>query len=189
MSAHLQKASGAPNKEEVNQFSLLHLASVYEWQSQKLLKRAPNKSRVAAAAGEFRQVEYQSALRFVSTLKQPPTQRERELRSFAHDVMTPDHDRQFRELAAFLPTALLRNEGGALRIFDIGEIDDNVRVSAHAYGNDHQLSIEHDMTQFVWNGHMRCLFPTAVTTPDNWKTWANNAGPVFNYACNSWSVD
>ena len=116
LSAHLQKALGEPNKEESNQCVVLHVAGAHEWRSQNCPRRVPNKSRVNSVAGELRQVEYQSAIRFVSTVKKPRTQREHELWSVAHDVMTPNHDRQFRELPAFLATGLLRN-GEVLRIF------------------------------------------------------------------------
>ena len=138
-------------------------------------------------AGEFRQLEYQNALRFVSTVKKPQTQREHELWSVAHDVMTPNHDRQFRELSAFLPTCLLRNEE-VLRIYDIEECDGKIRANAHVYGKEHHSSIEQDLTLCVWNGHMRCLFPTSITAADNWKTWASYVDTVFSYEWEEWSV-
>ena len=188
LSNHLQKALGEPNKDETNQCVLLRLAGAFEWKSQNCPKRVPNRSRVNVVASECRQLEYQSALRFLGTLKTPQTQREHELWSVAHDAMTPNHDRQFRELAAFLPTALLRN-GEVLRIYDIDESDGRIRISAHVYGEDRQGSIEHDLALCVWNGHMRCLFPTAIATLEHWKMWAPRADSVFSYEWKGWSAE
>ena len=120
--SHLQKALGEPNKEETNQCVMLHLAGAYEWKSQNCPNRVPSKSRINVVSSEFRQLEYRSALRFVSTVEKPQSQREHELWSVAHDAVTPNHDRRFRELSTFLSTSLLRNDE-VLRIFDIEECD------------------------------------------------------------------
>ena len=65
--------------------------------------------------------------------------------------------RQFRELSASPPTALLRADAEVLRIYDIEEIDGNLSANAHVYGSNRQSLIEHDMALCVWNGHMRCF--------------------------------
>ena len=85
---------------------------------------------------EFRQIEYQSSLRFPASLpnKKPSTQREHEIWCVAHDVATPISDRRFRELYAFLATVKLRDEGDAIRSFDIEQWEGETRAQAHVSG-------------------------------------------------------
>ena len=62
-------------------------------------------------------------------------------------------------------------------------------MNMHVYGEEHNASIERDLTLCVWNGHMRCLFPTAVTTTDNWISWTSHIDTVFNYEWKGWDKD
>ena len=66
-----------------------------------------------------------------SEIKKPPIQRDRELRSVSHDVIPPNQDSQFRELAEFRPTEFLRTTREAIRIFDIEEVGGIGSINAH----------------------------------------------------------
>ena len=160
-----QKALRAPAREENNQCVLLHLAAVGEWRNQGRPKRAPRKTRVSALASHFRQYGYQQARSFVTHIKKPSSQREYELWSVAHYAMMANHDRQFREIPAFLTGILNLGKCATLRIFEIEDSTHGGIVTVHQMGPTTDNPVEQDMALVAHKGHMGMLLTTTETTP------------------------
>ena len=183
-----QKALRTPNREETNQCVLLHLAASGEWKGQGRPKRSPRKSRVDAFATHLRQYEYQQASAFVTKVKHPRTQREYELWSAAHDAMMANHDRQFREIPAFLTGIVNVGKCNVLRVFEIEDSPQGTSVVAHKFGEGENNKVNDDMALCVYNGHMRMLLPTAETTEGEWENWQTQVTTVYEYGWTSWET-
>ena len=178
LSAQVQKDARAPIKEEAIRCVLLHLEAVFGWKPRNSSKNGTIRSTSNLADGAPRQVGYKSALRFVSEIKKPSAQREHDPLSVTHDVMTPNHGHQFREMPDRLPNAFLRTADDVMRIFDIEDSGGGIMANSHGYGEDRNSTTEQDLVLCVWGGRFRFLLPTAIDTSD---TWANSVGTVSKY--------
>ena len=183
-----QKELRTPNREENNQCVLLHLAAAGEWEGQGCPKRPPHKSRVDALATHLRQYEYQQACAFVTKVKEPKTQREYEFWSAAHDVMMANHDRQFREIPAFLTGIVNVGKCNVLRVFEIEDNPTGMNVIAHQFGVKDNNKVNEDMALCVYKGHMRMLIPTAETTESEWTNWHTQMTMVNEYEWVGWET-
>ena len=85
---------------ERNQCVIIHLAAAYGWVLQGRPRRPPEATRAQKAGLQIRQQEYQPALKCAHRLRNPSTQRDRELIS-ARDVLSPPHDRGFGVIQLF----------------------------------------------------------------------------------------
>ena len=70
--------------------------------------------------------------------------------SKAHDVMTPNHDRQFREVPLFLQRGLGHIKDMTLRIIDIEQMGHTDVVNMHIFGPNTDKAISTDMALRVW---------------------------------------
>ena len=181
VSTQLQKALGLPRKTESNQCVLLHVAAAYEWKEQNSPKMVPSRARVDSMAAQLRQVEYQQGTQCVSRIKNPHTRREYEIWSQAHDAMTPNHDRQFRDIPLFLQRGLGQIKDTTLRIIDIESSGRNLTANMHIFGPNTYKEISTDLTLCVWKEHMRFLIPSAATTPKSWLAWQHCFRSIHTY--------
>ena len=132
VSTQLQKSLGWPVKTESNQCVLFHIAAAYEWEEQNCPTRVPSRTRVDSLAEQVRQVEYRQGAQGVSRIKRPHARGEHEI--WPHDVITPNHDRQFREIPLYLQRGLGRIKELTLRIIDIESSGPRPTVGMHIFG-------------------------------------------------------
>ena len=99
--------------------------------------------------------------------------------------MNPHRNRQFRELAAFLTGMINDGACTTLRIFEIGDIATGHHVNIHVFGGELAPNPRTDMAVCVYNGPMRLLIPTCVTSQGDWLDWRFNANKICEY---SWVV-
>ena len=187
--SQLQKALGLPGKVETDKCVPLHIAASYEREEQNFPKIVPNKTRVGSLAAQLRQVEYQQGAQCVERIKQRHTRREYEMWSQAHDVMTPNRDRQFREIPLFLQRGMGNIKDMALRIIDIEQVGQEFIANLHVFGPNTDNEISTDMTLCVWKERMRVLLPSAETTPKSWSKWQHCFHSVHTYEWIEWGCE
>lgn len=85
--------------------------------------------------------------------------------SQARDVVTPNRDRQFREIPLFAQRGLGHIKDMALRIIDIEQVGQAFALSMHVFGPNTDEEISTDTTLCVWKEHMILAIPSAETAP------------------------
>ena len=160
LSAELQSvvanAPEDPSKPhlEDRQCLLLHVAAGLLWSARG---HEPSPTAVQSLALELRQEMYEQACVASAALgPSPPAmgQSEADLRTFIHDLVHRDHDKDYRSLAAFPPKAAEHLACHILRVSHRG-----VCLGETVYGWDFDASASPHVWLLVHRGHMRLLIP------------------------------
>ena len=139
---------------EDRQCLLLHVAAGLLWSAQG---HEPSLTAVQSLALELRQEMYEQACVASAALgPSPPAmgQSEADLRTFIHDLVHRDHDKDYRSLAAFPPKAAEHIACHILRVSHRG-----VYLGETVYGWDFDASASPHVWLLVHKGHMRLLIP------------------------------
>ena len=166
----LQRKLVSPDREEKNQCTLLAVAAGLLSFHQPA-STIPSRKNVAHTALELRIAEWQKASPFAESLGTARSSQERNLLSLCHDILHPNHDRDYRSMSLFL-SEILTSAKRSLRIFDI----------LHSGSGDTVLQINvigsldpGDSGEYIdllaTGGHMRWLKKGNETLPADAKNW------------------
>ena len=139
---------------EDRQCLLLHVAAGLQWSAQG---QEPSPTSVQDLAIELRQEMYENACVASAALGPPPPamgQSEADLRTFIHDLVHRDHDKDYRSLAAFPPRAAEHLACHILRVSHRG-----VYLGETMYSWDFDEAASPHVWLPVHRGHMRLLIP------------------------------
>ena len=90
-----RSAPGVPDMLEKSQCVLLHLSMDFERLGQGNPNRVPSKTRVHQLETRVRADAFRQAQRRESQISTPRAMTHHEFRDATHDVMSPNHDRNF----------------------------------------------------------------------------------------------
>ena len=145
-------------QREHRQCLLLHVAAGLLWSARGHL---PTPSAVQEAALQLRREMFRYAVVAANALGEPPAmmnQAESDLRTFVHDLVHRDHDKDYRCLAAFPPTSAKHAACHILRVSHRGACSGE---SVYGWHFDDQTSPH--VWLLVHRGHMRLLIPPGNT--------------------------
>ena len=169
----LQRKLVSPDREERNQCTLLAVSAGLLAASLPS-STAPDRRRVTHTALELRITEWATAFSLVDSLGAAKSVREKNLLSLCHDIVYPNHDRDYRSLSLFLGESL-KKAGCALRVFDIlysGSGDTLLQVNV--IGSLDTIPAPRLIDLLATECHMRWLQPGSETLPKDLANWATD---------------
>ena len=166
----MQRKLIAVDKDERNQCTLLDIADGVVALDLKH-KTAPSRARVARVSSELRFQEWSIAEPTARTEGTARSLNEKTIASLAHDIIHPNHDRDYRSLTLFLSPYLIAH-GLVIRVFDVlhaGSGETVLRVNI--LGNLEQGESNGYIDIVASNGHMRRLQRSNEILPCAWRGW------------------
>ena len=103
---------------EKKQCALIHLVAGAIWHRDGGHLGIPYARRVLGEAEEWGVEEFREANNAMESVKLDPSQFADEIRSLAHDAVTPGHDRDYRILVVFFADLMLKRRI-SIRVFDL----------------------------------------------------------------------
>ena len=187
----LRSALSAPELMGKCECALLNLSPSAVWTGQSFRNRVLNKTRAQQPATKLRPGEFQQAHRCLSKKISHIATTQRDVREATHDVMSPHHDRNFRNFGWFLAPNLQRHAGVCIRVSDISrKVRQEEQVDAIVYEFANGVSSspwgECIYGLVVRGRHMRFLKPSAGTLPPSRKQRSASAIKVVRYSWNGW---
>ena len=162
----------AIDKEERNKCTLLAIAAGIIACDLKH-KTAPPRNRVARLAAELRLGEWQAAHPLTQTKGNSKSPNEKTMMSLCHDLVYPNHDRDYRSLALFLAPYLMSREI-TVRVFDVLRSGNGeTALEINIIGDINTGTRVGFVDIMAPNGHMRLLQPSNETLPCAWRDWLN----------------
>ena len=166
----LQRKLVSAGRSEENQSTLLSVSDGFLY-SETVSTNLPTRIRVAHDATELRTAEWQTAAPLFEPHGIAKSPHEKAIVSLCHDIIHPNHDRDYRSLGLFSAHSL-SNTGLALRIFDVlhsGSGDTILQINIVGSLEDGRNKGFIDL--IAANGHMRWLKPGIETLPRDRTHW------------------
>lgn len=181
------RGTGNVGNVERIQCVLLHLAAGILWNESGRPKRVPDRGRVFTLVHELRRLELTNALLASESLRGDTSLECMIVKSNAHDVCHPSHDRDFRTLCFFLSSVLTGRGTGCLGIFDFGRGTNGYDVSVRLFSNssDDNGSVYIDL--IAHRHHMRWGKLVDDTRPKYLVGWELSFSSVVLYPVVSWA--
>ena len=179
----LQKKLNEGNTSGENQCSVIHLAAALEWNLQNRPNRFPLKTRVLHMAAEMRALEYERALN-VWMCPKPGQGVEPLLQSLTHDILTANHDRDFRLWSLFNGVETNKHNV-CVRVVELNSSSTRTRVYNYQ-PNDANTSEQNAIYLLAHRGHMRFMKPSRLTPETRWKNWRNEFNQVMDLLPITW---
>ena len=170
MGEFLQRKLASAERSEKNQRALLSVAAGLLC-SGTVSSNLPTRIRVAHSATELRTAEWQTAAPLFESHGTAKSFHEKTIVSLRHDIIYPNHDRDYRILSLF-SAPLLSEAGFALRIFDVlhsGSGDAILQINIIGSLEDGHRKGFIDL--IATSGHMRWLKPGNETPPRDRTHW------------------
>ena len=184
LSDAVQRGLNSPEKTERNQCTLIALAAGLCARTPGLERSVPAASRVRMLASELRAEEWINAQEGAFTDSNPHSIHERTIASLCHDILSANHDRDYRGMCIFLAN-LLETRKITIRVFDIlrtGSGDTTLQINV--LGDIAVGEKEGFVDLLACGGHMRWLKEDGETPPAARRDWMLLLGDfvtVFNW--------
>ena len=184
----LMRSTGDVENVERNQCVLLHLAAGILRNESGRPKRVPDRGRVFTLVQELRRIELPNALLAMESLQDDTSLEGMIVKSNAHDVCHPSHDRDFRTLGFFLSSVLTDRGIGCLRIFDVGRGTNGYDVSVHLFPNSIGDNGSVYIDLIAHRHHMRWGKLVEDTRPEDLIDWERPFSSLVQNPVISWAI-
>ena len=148
---------------------------------------SPRQGGVFPLVQELRRSELKNALLATESLRGETSLEGMIVKSNAHDVWSPPHDRDFRTLGFFLSSVLNGRNIGRLRIFDVGRGTNGYDVSVHLFSNVSGDNGSTYIDLIAHLHHMRWGKLDDDNRPNGLVGWKTAFPSVAHYPVLSWS--
>ena len=175
LSEMMQKNLNNEDRSERNQCTLISLAAGLANLARGQERFLPSASRVLQMAGELRQIEWHSAQEYASSPGKGFSNNEKMVHSLCHDVLSPNHDRDYRSLSLLL-SGYFREQNVIIRVFDIPKsLCGETALHINVFGDMNSTGPTF-VNVMAYAGHMRWLRNTGETTAAVERDWLSVLG-------------